>query len=337
MNLRGSYRALLNNSKAAMLAAIEIYNKPQMTYRNECFSILLVNAWELLLKAILSKNKQRIFYPKERNKPYRTFTIQDALSQAKDFFPPDIQYEPVAQNIDMLVTYRNNVIHFYNQKGFGIIIYGLAQTSIINYRDLIFSIFNVDIANEMTINLLPLSFGAQPDPIEFMQTTKDKPSNKAVAQFLKEVSQATKILESQNFDTSRFLTVFKINFQSVKKISSADIIIGVKGLTEDDKPLVVERRVDPNISHQIRRKDILEKIGNELNGIKFNAHTFEAIAWQYDLKSKKHLCWKSDFGETTRYSAEVIALLKRFSQDEINTALTGYREHLRKRRSRNKT
>ena len=64
MNLRGSYRALLSNSRAAMLAAIEIYNKPLFTYRDECFAILLINAWELLLKAILSKNKQKIFYPK---------------------------------------------------------------------------------------------------------------------------------------------------------------------------------------------------------------------------------------------------------------------------------
>jgi len=48
-----------------MLAAIEIYNKPQIEYRDECFLILLVNAWELLLKAILSKNKQSIFYFKK--------------------------------------------------------------------------------------------------------------------------------------------------------------------------------------------------------------------------------------------------------------------------------
>jgi len=58
MNLRGSYKALRNNSKAAILAAIEIYNKPQIEYRDECFTILLINAWELLLKAMLSKNKR---------------------------------------------------------------------------------------------------------------------------------------------------------------------------------------------------------------------------------------------------------------------------------------
>ena len=151
MNLTGSYRALCNNSKAAILAAIEIYNKPQIEYRDECFTILLVNAWELLLKAILSKHKQRIYYPKKRNEPYRTLSIQDAVLKAKNYFPTDISYEPVAQNINMLVTYRNNAIHFYNQKGFGVVIYGLAQTSIINFRDLMYSIFNINIANEMTM------------------------------------------------------------------------------------------------------------------------------------------------------------------------------------------
>lgn len=30
-----------------MPAAIEIYNKPQIAYRDECFVILILNAWEL--------------------------------------------------------------------------------------------------------------------------------------------------------------------------------------------------------------------------------------------------------------------------------------------------
>ena len=40
MNYRGSYRKLLENSKAAMMAAIEIYNKPAFKYRDECVVIL---------------------------------------------------------------------------------------------------------------------------------------------------------------------------------------------------------------------------------------------------------------------------------------------------------
>lgn len=334
MNLRGSYRALRNNSEAAMLAAIEIYNKPQIEYRDECFLILLVNAWELLLKAILSKNKQRVFYPKKRNEPYRTFSIRDALIKAKNFFPSDIPYEPVAQNINMLVTYRNNAIHFYNQRGFSVIIYGLAQTSIINYRDLLLAIFGIDIADEMTISLLPLSFGAQPDPIEFLRQAKaNPPKNKAVAQFLRELSQTTRELEAQHFDTSRFLTVFTVTLKSVKKVSSADVVVVVKGIADDTDPLIIERRVDPNISHPLRQKEVIEEIGSELlAGIKFSPYTFQAIVWKYKIKSKPHLCWRSDRGELTRYSAEIPSFLRKLTKGEIETALREYRDYLRKRR-----
>ena len=38
-------------SISAAISAIEIYNKPDFSFREEAFSLLMVNAWELLLKA----------------------------------------------------------------------------------------------------------------------------------------------------------------------------------------------------------------------------------------------------------------------------------------------
>lgn len=38
-------------AESAMAAAIEIFNKPSFSYREETFVILMLNAWELLLKA----------------------------------------------------------------------------------------------------------------------------------------------------------------------------------------------------------------------------------------------------------------------------------------------
>lgn len=52
-----SHKKLCDNSRAAMLAAIEIYNKPQTTYREQVVTVLVVNAWELILKAALRKAK----------------------------------------------------------------------------------------------------------------------------------------------------------------------------------------------------------------------------------------------------------------------------------------
>lgn len=327
MNLHGSYRALRNNSEAAMLAAIEIYNKPQFQYRDECFSILLINAWELLLKAVLSKNRQRIFYRKKRNQPYRTFSIQDALEKTRSHFPTSIEFEPVKENLTLLIAYRDNSIHFYNQPDFGVVIFGLAQTSIINFRDLMLEAFDIDMADKMSISLLPLSFRVQPDPIQFLRRSKHKPpKNSAVAQFLREISNVTTELEAQKLDTRRFLTVFRANLQSVKKISSADVVVGIQGKSDKD-PLIIERRVDPNISHPLNRTLVCEDIGNELCGIKFTTYTFEAIAWRFGWKDTPHLCWRSDVGGLTRYSREVPALLRRLSKAQIEDSLSAYKKH----------
>lgn len=48
-------------AETALLAAIELYNKPDFNYREEAFSILALNAWELLLKGkLLRENNNRV-------------------------------------------------------------------------------------------------------------------------------------------------------------------------------------------------------------------------------------------------------------------------------------
>jgi hypothetical protein len=61
MSRKARCQHLLEKSVHAALSAIEISNKPDFKYREDSFSILMVNAWELLLKArILQRNKNKI-------------------------------------------------------------------------------------------------------------------------------------------------------------------------------------------------------------------------------------------------------------------------------------
>ena len=156
MSYRGSYRKLLGNAKAAMMAAIEIYNKPLFQYRDECIVILLLNAWELALKALLSQKKQAIFYPKRRRQPYRTLTRQDALTKSHQYFPRALPFLPIQRNLELLGTYRDNAVHFYNAKDFGIVLYALSQTSIKNFRDFLETAFGLKLEAEINWQLLPL-------------------------------------------------------------------------------------------------------------------------------------------------------------------------------------
>ena len=56
-------KLLLNSSIAALFAGIEIHNKPNIPYRYPTTIILIINAWELVLKAYVYKyiSKKNIY------------------------------------------------------------------------------------------------------------------------------------------------------------------------------------------------------------------------------------------------------------------------------------
>lgn len=316
-----------------MLAAIEIYNKPRFEYRDECFSILSINAWELVLKAVLSKNRISIYYPKEKDKPYRTLTWRDAFKKAAPRFPKEIQVLPVRKNLELLNTYRDNSVHFYNKQGFGNVIYALAQTSIVNFKDLIYLAFRIDLSKEITWQLLPLGIRVPIDPIEYIskESGPAKKESFAVRNFLSELTSAVDEVESAGMDTGRLLTVFNVKLESVKKIEKADVVTGVKKPDGTVGTTMIVRKIDPNVSYPLKQKNIIEEI-TEHCGIKFSQHVFQALVWKYDIRKNPVYCWRSDDGALTKYSNEIISWIKRLSEKELLEAVEGYREHLRRSR-----
>lgn len=311
-----------------MLAGIEIYNKPRIEYRNECFVILLLNSWELLFKAVCSKNRVKIFEPKKRDQPYKTLSLWNSLESAKPFFPQDIHPKAVSENIGRLVDYRNNAVHFYNEESLGIVIYGLAQTSIVNYRDIVLSVFGRDISSEINIALLPLSFTAPPDPIKFLGVQSKHPA--PISEFLKIISDTTRELEREGIDTGRFLTVFKVSLQSTKKIASADIVAGVNNLPGSGV-LLVSKKVDPNNTHPLTQKKLIAKVGVKINDVEFNSRTVQALLWKNNLKDNDRYCWKNENTNTYQYSNDLVTLFKGLSSNTMREARAGYTQHMKER------
>ena len=216
------------------MAAIEIYNKPVFQYRDECMVILLLNAWELGLKALLSKNGESIFYPKIRKRPYKTLSWRDALSKGKRYFPNTIPYLPIQRNLELLSIYRNNAVHFYNAKDFGVVLYALAQTSIKNFRDLLQDSFGISLENEINWQLLPIGIRPPIDAVSYISGKSGTKMTEAVRQFLSELAVSVEELKEADEDTGRLLTIFNVKLESIKKIGDADAVVAVeKGMIQD--------------------------------------------------------------------------------------------------------
>lgn len=127
-------KQLLGKAKAAMISAIEIYNKPDFAYREETFAILAINAWELLLKAkVLADNNnqlrsvwvyerrktklggksKKLYIKRNRAKNPQTMGLGSLIKILDE--NPLVRFDPALKdNLQALIEIRDNAVHFMN-------------------------------------------------------------------------------------------------------------------------------------------------------------------------------------------------------------------------------
>lgn len=172
------YRSLLDKSVNSMLSAIEIYNKPNFSYREETFSILATNAIELLFKALLFKScsyKIQHLYVLEpiKNKDGTNHKSrkQPKLNRSKN--PTTLGLFDVIKkletkgfkitnnhlcSIEALIEIRDNAIHFQNEKFISKEIQEIGFATIKNYIHFIKK-WNIEIdLSSYNFYLMPLAY-----------------------------------------------------------------------------------------------------------------------------------------------------------------------------------
>ena len=176
--MKSRSRLMLDKSVAAMLSAIEIYNKPDFKYREETFAILCINSWELLLKAkvlnlssnklaslymmeykVLKTGKKSNFLTPKRNRSGNQMSI--SLFEAHRVITEEygVRIEKIVNdNLIALTEIRDNSIHFVNDDLLlSMKVQELGSASLQNYLHLVSTWFG-DILTKYNFYLMPLSF-----------------------------------------------------------------------------------------------------------------------------------------------------------------------------------
>ena len=225
----------MDKSIDSMLSAIEIYNKPNFSYREETFAVLAVNAWELLLKAyILRDNRYKLSalyvmepvvnkdgtLSKNRRKPKlnrcgnpMSISIIDCLKilDGKHILPQKLK-----NNIESIIELRDNSVHFVNLVPLSKQIQELGFACIKNYISAI-KLWNLSIdISRYNLYLMPLAYVDEKVTVESVITE----DNKNYISFIK------RLLESEQEDNSDFDIAISIDID-FKKGNSFDAI-GVK-------------------------------------------------------------------------------------------------------------
>lgn len=205
MRKNKTYESLIDKSIGSMLSAIEIYNKPDFKYREETFAILAVNSWELLLKARLlklnnfrinsiycyksyvnkkgEKSKKKKVLDRNRINNPKTISIFEALQRldAQNELPKNLK-----DNVESLIEFRDNAIHFINVSDFSKPLQELGFASIKNYVLILKQWETKRNLNKYNLYLMPLAYVENKLEVDAVPTVEGQNFIKLIRQKIKE-------------------------------------------------------------------------------------------------------------------------------------------------------
>lgn len=257
------YKSLLDKSISSMLAAIEIYNKPNIEYREDTFAILAVNAWELLLKAVMFKNNGYRLHsiyekkPKIKKDGSKSKLKESALNRSgnpktlsifevmKCLLGKDLLDASMKNNIDALIELRDNSIHFVNMAPISKNIQEIGFATIKNYIQYIKEHkIEIDVS-KYNFYLMPLAYVDEKIMMGSIMTTE-------TARYVEYVKG---LMEDSVDSNSSYDIAISIDVKFDKK-SSFDAL--VCKMSKEGTPIYL-KEADIRAKYPLTHREILEK------------------------------------------------------------------------------
>jgi hypothetical protein len=273
---------LVRKGEAAMLSAIEVYNKPSFAYREETFAILALNAWELLLKArwlSLNANDPRSLYVYEtkktksgkpsvkriikKNRAGNAHTLGLGQLLAKlDASDSSRVHPAVKANLDVLVEIRDNAIHFMNASpALAKQVLEVGTAAVRNFVELARLWFNQDLSRHY-LYLLPIGFLPAPGIASALSVSVDE---KRLLDYL-----LAAVKEAQNQPVSDFHVSLEVTL-SLKR-SSTDAVAAVAITNDPLAPKVVLSEEDIHQKYPWDYRELTDLLKKRYTDFKENQH-----------------------------------------------------------------
>ena len=286
---------MLDKSEEAFLMAIEIYNKPTISYRLEGFSFFICNAWELLLKAKMLKENEKIYY---QDKPTRTISLTNCITH---IFTND--KNPIRKNLEIIISLRNTSTHFIIKELENIYL-PFMQACVINYSQKLFEFFERDITNRINSSFLTLAINNEEISEEKILSVY---VNNIFEKYCKIKGETDNIISSNQND--KLAIKIDINLKIVKDKKDAQTTFRIAQDGEEPIRIVKELR-DTNLTHCFNQKRvraiIVENLKRKGINIKLTQYDFQLICDKFDLKQNEKFFYKHELTNSWGCSQQLI-------------------------------
>ena len=297
MSRKPRHTYLLEKSVNAVISAIEIYNKPDFKYREESFSILMVNAWEILLKAKIvydNSNNLKSIYLADRSakrkdgQPYKNPKYK--INRAGNYMTIDIFTamtklqlpQRLTENIELLVEIRDNAIHFFNEsKFFEKKVLEIGTATLKSYVQCINEWFSYDLT-KYNFYLMPISFFHSYEMESFSITNEDEQHKN----LLKYIEKKEKKFPSDIRQNHNISLVLETKFVKSKSIAS----MAIRYDNDDPKAIAVKVSAEEQFAakyHWTFKNDLVPKLKETYSDIKFDRQFRKLMR---EIEKDKNLC-----------------------------------------------
>ena len=282
-------KLLLDSSQAALFAGID--NKPHIAFRYPTATILIINAWELALKAYVYKyiGKKQIY---EKNGEH-TKSFSKVLILTRDHIngqEKNKKFQAVYDNLNLLNEYRNSNVHFFEGK-LNPVIFMLISKAVLNYDAFVKKYFNKDVTKDDNLIILPVGLKLPFDPIDYLKQDYGSAHN----EYVNRVVQSVRKLNEEGIQDS-IVVGFDVYADRVRDSKNADIIAALENSPEaialrksfrlTDDPNAPAFRMEPDLL-PLSYSDLVNKVKEKNPNVRINDAFRAAVK---EIKKNQSIC-----------------------------------------------
>lgn len=290
-------RNLRDNSIEAFILALETVNRPSLRYRMEAFCFLFCNAWELLMKAKLLNDGNKIFYRKRRKQLRRSLSLDDCLNHIFT-----AENDPIKLNIRKIHELRNNATHLVIPF-IPADIMGLFQAGVLNYPRALQNWFGMSLSSRVPLGMMALVYDFDPKEHSLDYARMKRRLSTETIQWLTEFQQDIRNRAQSLGDRGQYFYVsIDLRLAITKHPDRADIVLSSGAGKE---ALVLEVPKDVDRTHPHRQREVVDLVNVALGRNVINQYDVQCVKRVYGIENKPEFYYKTTFGPK-QYSQQFV-------------------------------
>lgn len=306
------FEKLTERSLDSFTLALEVYNRPSLKNRVEAFSIMIINAWELLLKARISKEKSYndIFYSNGNS-----LAISDTL---KTVFYSEC---PIKTNIEAVIELRDQATHLLIPE-IQSDLSELFQANVLNYQEQYKALLGNSPLSGQSVGMLSLIIDGPKPELAVIKNNYGNETAKKINYFLNKVQNFKDKYNSTEFAVT---IDYQLTLSKNKSESDINLVSGKEG--QEVTPILIPKPLDK--THPYFRNQAVVEINKRHGKAIVTTYNFHAVISKHRIENKAEFY---DHTDRKRYSESFIDwFVKNLQQNNwLKSAITSYQNSLSK-------